>query len=108
MLDAKGGEGPSMLDLGGACEMDSIIWSFVCDTSCIHFYFHALYYIHVMVTYVTCVLSILIYIYICHVTLLWLCSFALLPHYTPIQISFTLCTRAYYIYCEYIMLAWVI
>ena len=58
MLDAKGGEGASMLDLGGAfdlggaCEIVSIhfSWSFVCDTFiCIHVYFHALYYIHVMV-----------------------------------------------------------
>ena len=51
MLDAKGGEGASMLDIGGACEMVSIhfFWSFVCDTSCIHVYFLALYYIHVMV-----------------------------------------------------------
>ena len=51
VLDAKGGEGASMLDLGGACEMVSIslFWSFVCDTSFIHVYFHALHYIHVMV-----------------------------------------------------------
>ena len=49
VLDAKGGEGPSMLDLGGVCEMDTILWSFVCDTSYIHIYFHALYFIHVMV-----------------------------------------------------------
>ena len=52
MLDAKGGEGASMLDLGGVCEMVSRFvpfWSFVCDALCIHVYFHALYYIHVMV-----------------------------------------------------------
>ena len=44
--------------------------------------------------------------YICHVT--WLCSFALLPHFTPIQMSFTLCTHMYFISCEYIALAWII
>jgi hypothetical protein len=57
----------------------------------------------VVVRLVTCVLSTLPYI--CHVTCL--CSFALLLHYTLIQMSFTFCTRAYFISCEYIMLAWV-
>ena len=44
-------------------------WLFMCDTLCIHVYFHALNYIRVIViltcdcdTYVTCVLSTLIYI----------------------------------------------
>ena len=41
-------------------------------------------------TYVTCVLSTLIYIY--HVT--WLCSFAVLPCFTLFQMSFTSCTHA--------------
>ena len=31
-------------------------------------------------------------LYICHVT--WLCSFVVLPHFTPFQMSFTSCTHA--------------
>jgi hypothetical protein len=79
----------------------------VCDTSCIHVYFHALCYVIYVCdceAYVTYVPSTLLYI--CHVT--WLCSFALLLHFTSIQMNFTLCTRAYFISCEYIVLAWVI
>ena len=53
MLDAKGGERPSMLDLGGASDLggacDSFLLAFLCDTLCIHVYLHAVHYILVMV-----------------------------------------------------------
>ena len=58
MLDAKGGEGSSMLDLGGALYARSrgslfITFGFLmCDTLlCIHVYFHALNYIRVIVIF---------------------------------------------------------
>ena len=56
-----------MLDRGGTCEMVSIrfFWSFVCDTSCIHIYFHALYYIHVIVRLMWHVCSLHWYICVC-------------------------------------------
>ena len=48
----------------------------MCDTLCIHVYLHALHYILVMVRLVTCVLSILILIYMsCHlIMLIWFAS----------------------------------
>ena len=56
MLDAKGGEGLSMLDLGGAVHLggayDSFIlalYVFMCDTLCIHVYLYALHYILMVV-----------------------------------------------------------
>ena len=54
MLDAKGGEGMSMLDLGGAIYLGELMiyyfWLFMCDALlCIHVYFHALNYICVIV-----------------------------------------------------------
>ena len=58
MLDAKGGEGLSMLDLGGALHLGGaydlflmiyFFWLFMGDTLCIHVYFHALNYIRVIV-----------------------------------------------------------
>ena len=70
-------------------------WYFVCDTLCIHVYFHALYYIHVMVRLMRHVCSL--HCFICHVT--WLCSLALLPCFTPIQMSFISYTHAYFTYC---------
>ena len=88
----------------------------MCDTLlCIHVYFHALNYISVIVElykcdsdiYVICDMCALYFdLYICHVT--WLCSFALLSRFTPMQLSFISCTHAYFISVEYIMLAWVI
>ena len=59
----------------------------------------------IFMRYVTCVLSTLNYLYVISLVL---CSFALLPHFTPMQISFITCTLAYFISFEYIMLAWVI
>ena len=54
MLDAKGGEGSSMLDLEGEIYLGELmiyyILLFICDTLlCIHVYFHALNYIRVIV-----------------------------------------------------------
>ena len=56
MLDTKGGEGSSMLDLGGELYLGELIiyyfWFFMCDTLlCIHVYFHALNYIRVIVIF---------------------------------------------------------
>ena len=50
-------------------------------------------------TYVTCVLSTLNYLYVISLVL---CSFALLPHFTLMQMSFITCTHAYFISFEYI------
>ena len=54
MFDARGEEGSSMLDLGGALYVggayDLVLLAFMCDTLlCIHVYFHALNYIRVFV-----------------------------------------------------------
>ena len=89
----------------------------MCDTLLrIHVYFHVLNYISVSVIfmlyaicdiYVICDMCALYFdLYICRVT--WLYSFALLPHFTPMQMSFITCTHAYFISFDYIMLAWVI
>ena len=52
MFNAKGGEGASMLDLGGALDLGGTFDSFlVCETSCIHVYFQALSYLHVIVRF---------------------------------------------------------
>ena len=56
-------------------------------------------------TYVTCVLSTLIYIYVMS---LGYAHVLLLPCFTPIQMSFISCTHAYFISIEYTILAWVI
>ena len=79
MLDDKGGEGASMLDLGEALDLGGACDLFLlCETSCIHVYFHALSYLHVMVRLCDmCALYIDLYIY--HVT--WLSSFVLLLHF---------------------------
>ena len=94
-----------MLDLGGACEMDSffcvLLSCISCLLSCIE--------LHTCDCdiYVTCDMCALYFdLYICHVTSL--CSFALLPCLTPIQMSFIFYTHAYFISIEYTMLAWVI
>ena len=65
--DTKGGERVNILNLGG-----HVRWtrSFMCDTSCFHVYSHALCYMWYMCeTYVTCVLSTLIYMS-CHLIML--------------------------------------
>ena len=52
MFDAKGGEGSSMLDLGGATYLGGAYLSylvFMCDTLCIHVYYYALNYLSVIV-----------------------------------------------------------
>ena len=56
MLDAKGGEGSSMLDLGGVLYLGGayhfLLLLFMCDTLlCIHVYFYALNYIRVIVIF---------------------------------------------------------
>ena len=76
MLDAKGGEGASMLELGGALHLGR-----ACDS--FHLVFYVSYSMHSRLpscivlhtcdgdTYVTCVLSTLIYIYMsCHLIML--------------------------------------
>ena len=47
----------------------------------------------------TCVLSTLNLLYVISLVL---CSFALLPRFTPMQMSFITCTHAYFISLEYI------
>ena len=55
MLDAKGGEGSSMIDIGGDISMGSLFITFgffMCDTLlCNHVYFHALNYIRVIMIF---------------------------------------------------------
>ena len=55
MLDAKGGEGSSMIDIGGAIYLGGaylLNLAFLWDTLlCIHVYFHALNYICVIVIF---------------------------------------------------------
>ena len=84
-------------------------WLFMCDTLlCIHVYFHALNYISVIVifmSYVTCVLNTLIFIYVMSLHYAHLVCFRV---FTPMQMSFISCTHAYFISIEYIVLAWVI
>jgi hypothetical protein len=73
--------------------------SFVCDTSYAFTstFLHCFCMICVSMTSVTCVLSTLIYSMSCH--LLMIICFA--SAFTPIQMSFTLCTYAYFISYEY-------
>ena len=81
MLDAKGGEGVSMLDLGERYiygeHVIRYFWSL-----CVIFYAFTFTFMH-CITYLwwwdLCdMCALYIDLYICHVT--WLCSFALLPH----------------------------
>ena len=74
-----------------------------CLLSCIelHKCDHDIYVIRDI--YVICDMCALYFdLYICHVTSL--CSFGLLPCFTPIQMSFISCTHAYFISIEYIMI----
>ena len=71
----------------------------MCDTLlCIHvftFMHRTIFYVIVIsMWYVTCVLSTLNYLYVISLVL---CSFALLPRSTPMQMSFITCTHAYFI-----------
>ena len=60
--------------------------------------------IYVIVIFDMCAL----YFKFLYVISLVLCSFDLLPCFTPMQMSFISYTHAYFISLEYIMLAWVI
>jgi hypothetical protein len=59
--------------------------------------------IYVIMIYYMCALYFELFIVISCV----LCSFALLPRFTPMQMSFITSTHAYFVSFEYIMLAWV-
>ena len=79
-------------------------YAFVCLLSCILLYLCDSD-IYVIVIYDMCALYFeFLYMsyHLCYAHLL------LLPRFTPMQMSFTTCTHAYFIPFEYIMLAWVI
>ena len=74
-------------------------WSFVCDTSCIHVYFHALCYTSYMCdceTYVTCVPSTLIYMS---------CHFVMLIYFASAFYSDT--NELYFVYSYVFHILWV-
>ena len=80
-------------------------YAFVCLLSCIHLYLcdSAIY---VIVIYDMCALYFW-YSLICHITCVMLICFCFRV-YTLMQMSFIICTHAYFISFEYIMMAWVI
>ena len=83
------------------------VW-YIIMHSCVFTFMHQTIFMWVISMwswYLTCVLSTLNLLYVISLVL---CSFALLPCFTPMQMSFTTCTHAYSIPFEYIMLAWVI
>ena len=113
MFNVKGGEGSSMLDLGGALYLggayDLLLLAFYVWYIIMHSCLFSCIELHTCDcdTYVICDMCALYFdLYICHVTSLY--SFALLPRFTPIQMSFISCTHAYFISIEYTILAWVI
>ena len=112
------GEGSSMIDIGGAIYLGGAyllylafyVWYIImhsCLLSCIelHTCDHDIYVIVIFIWYVTCVLSTSIFIYVMSLGYAHLLCFRV---FTSMQMSFISCTHAYFIYIEYIMLAWVI
>ena len=106
MLNTKGGEGPSMLGtkyvrFRGSMRWTRFFWSFVCDTSCIHIYFHALYYIHVMVRLMWHVCSLHCYIYIymsCHLDYAHLLCFCILLRFKWALLHVLMLSHIYWVH----------
>ena len=67
--------------MGECVRWTRFFWSFVCDTTCIHVYFHALYYIHVMVRLMWHVCSLHWYIYVMSLGYAHLLCFRILFHF---------------------------
>ena len=78
-------------------------YAYVCLLLCIRLYLCDSD-IYVIMIFDMCAL----YLNLLYVISLVLCSFALLPRFTPMRMSFITCTHAYFISFEYIMLAWII